>query len=123
MGQILNGKAFPASYWWPLDCKKGCMYRAADGGCSYILMAGKMRGCEPGQHCIRYKTRKGARKKEDITLGKPDKRKGEASQWDVKKGYELWCQGVSMYQIAKDLGISKSAVQRRKQHHWVFGRA
>lgn len=125
MEQIRKGSAvFPASPWWPLGCKAGCMYRAGeDGGCNYILVAGKMRGCEPGKDCTRYRRRAAARKKEDITLGGPDKRKGARGQWDHEKGYGLWKDGRSMQKIADELKISKKAVQFRKEHYWVFGRA
>lgn len=115
---------FTQSPWYPLTCKKGCKYRAGeDGGCNYIFMAGKMRGCEPGKDCTRYRSRTAARKKEDITLGGPDKRNPKKALWDVQRGYDLWKQGMSMAGVARELGITVGAVQWRKQHHWVFGRA
>ena len=114
---------FAQSPRYPLDCKPGCRYRAADGGCSYIFIAGKMRGCEPGKDCTRYQSRRAPRKKDEITLGGPDKRNHKKAPWDVQRGYDLWQQGMSMAGVARDLGITVGAVQWRKQHYWVFGRA
>lgn len=115
--------AFPASYWYPLDCKAECKYRSGeDGGCNFILMTGKMRGCEPGKDCSRYRRRINPRKKGDITLGGQDKRKAEKAPWDHQKGYDLWNTGKSMQAIADELKISKRAVQFRKEHYWAFGR-
>lgn len=114
---------FPASYWYPLDCKPGCVYRSGEeGGCNFILDTGKMRGCEPGKDCIRYRRWTAGRKKADITLGGPDKRKKNKAPWDHQKGWDLWKQGKSMQMIADELKITKRAVQFRKEHYWVFGR-
>lgn len=115
---------FPKSPWYPLTCKKGCRYRAGDdGGCNYIFMEGKMRGCEPGKDCTCYSTRTAARKKEDITLGGPDKRKENKGPWDHEKGYRMWKRGMSQAAIARELGINLGAVQWRKQRYWSLGRA
>lgn len=129
MKEEKNGsKEYPKSPWWPLTCRPGCVYRAADGGCNYWSMEDGLRGCDPGRDCDRYRNKR--EKKRDrtpvILPGTPkhmERLKGKAGcGWDNHKGFELWKSGVAMAQIARMLGTTATAVWARKREHWVFGR-
>ena len=42
----------------PGDGCKGCCYRRRESGCTacnYSVLTGELRGCPPGEGCIRYK--------------------------------------------------------------------
>lgn len=116
----------PQSPWWPLTCKPGCVYRAGDGGCSYIFIEGRSRGCDPGRDCIRY-TRARKTKKQPAAPTAPvwkeeRPKRSKACGWDNVKGFELYTdEGLNCRQIADRLGTSKSAVMLRKREHWDKG--
>lgn len=112
--------------WVPARCPRDCVYRAGASdyvGCNYIFVEDKMRGCDPGPGCKRYKARsRGHRRVSGITLGNPP-RSAKRTKWDVQTGFAMWLTGSSDRQIAAELAISPQTVGERRRKHWVHGRA
>ena len=120
------GKTEKVKPWKPAKCPKDCIYRGREyhgeyAGCNYLGMTGELRGCDPGEGCSRYRPRHGKRQRAEKTPIVLKGSKGPRPGWDTKKGRELWQQGRSVYEIAQELGISKSAVQDRKKRYWEKG--
>lgn len=125
---------------WPGDqCPPDCAYTmrfstAGDGiihrHCGYILKAGQMRGCEPGPGCTRYQGGGAATPaamsvkapKARVPRPAPIKRKPRLPQWDTRKGYELYRQGLSTGRIAEVMGVGLYAVQYYRQKYWNHGK-
>lgn len=123
-----------------LNCPPGCAYamklsNSGDGRitfhCGYILITGKMRGCDPGQGCSRYEKQRQDHPKKQ---GRPLVVKNEGSRkkakpptppgpkWDVARGRELWLRGYSHRKIAEELGCSILSVHERVSRCWKHGR-
>lgn len=49
------------------------------------------------------------------------KRRQRHVTWDVVRGRELWQQGMTSAAIARELGISKPSVKRRREKYWNKG--
>ena len=109
---------------WPGDeCPPDCRYSmksnsTGDGRahrhCGYILMAGKVRGCDPGAGCVRYDNGRRPRRAMAVKDRRP-------YAWDIARGRKLWQQGWTQGAIARELGISQASVERRVRLHWKKG--
>lgn len=73
--------------------------------CMYWEIEDKLRGCPPGKDCTRY-TKKKPTKQELI----PASAKPRKSSWDRERGYKLFLQGKSAWEIAQECYCSKASV-------------
>lgn len=116
----------------PVACPPGCAYAMTDHRvphCGYILIAHQRRGCEPGPGCKRY--RKGhLAPPAPMRIKDPAKRQSRIQDtpprhtppaWNVARGRQLSEEGWIDEEIARELGVCRSSVQKRRTKYWEKG--
>lgn len=123
-----------AQGWTPAKCPRDCIYRGSEygksgyAGCNYLSATGMLRGCEPGMDCEKYQSRAGKPKpKREAALMAISETQSpqfvRQCNWDNERGYRMWLDGVSVAQIARELGVKECTVQERKRRRWANGKS
>ena len=93
----------------PAACPQDCVYLQLFGGkrqlCGYLLTTDEVRGCDPGPGCKRYVSMKSG----------PKHRR---AKWDVDRGKQMWLEGRTDLEIAKELHVRSRAVKAYRLRVW-----
>lgn len=93
----------------PVECPPDCYFGQTLDNlpcCGYFILTGNIRGCDPGPGCRRYRP---------ATVKKCTRK---APKWDTEKGREMWLDKKSDGEIAKALGVTRTAVGFYRRNHW-----
>lgn len=95
------------------ECKKPCVYLDKNGVCNYYLETGKRRPCECGAGCtVRVAEIKKRTINQICYSDRPTKSRKYHVTWDTQKGLEMWIANYRTEEIAAEVGIAQSTLNK-----------
>lgn len=92
---------------------EGCFFLSEYFGCcNYLIYTDKRRPCPGGKDCTVKTAQTPANRKAGEGHG------GRPLKWDTEKGLQLWLEGKTLAEIAKEVGSSQTTVSYYAARYW-----